>query len=44
VVSRNDLKNGAKHQPDLLEQYAALQDPTGKTMYMNRLPMRELVR
>lgn len=42
MASRNDLKNGAKHHPDLLEQYAGLEDKTGYTMHMNRIPIREL--
>ena len=42
MASRNDLKNGATHHPDLLEQYAALEARTGYTMHMNRIPIKEL--
>lgn len=42
MASRNDLKNGATHHPELLEQYAALEGKTGYTMHMNRIPIREL--
>lgn len=38
----NDLRNGGRHHPDLLEQYAALEARTGYTMHMNRIPIREL--
>lgn len=43
MASRNDLKNGATHHPELLEQYAEMEDKTGYTMHMNRIPIRELV-
>lgn len=43
MASRNDLKNGAEQHPDLLVQYAELEDRTGYTMHMNRIPIRELV-
>lgn len=42
MASRNDLKNGATHHPELLEQYAELEVRTGYTMHMNRIPIREL--
>lgn len=42
MASRNDLRNGAKYHPDLLEQYAVLEARTGYTMHMNRIPIREL--
>lgn len=42
MASRNDLRNGARHHPELLEQYAALEARTGYTMHMNRIPIREL--
>ncbi|MCH9490484.1 PUA domain (predicted RNA-binding domain) [Klebsiella pneumoniae] len=42
MASRNDLKNGATHHPDLLEHYAALEARTGYTMHMNRIPIKEL--
>ncbi|WOX99947.1 phosphoadenosine phosphosulfate reductase domain-containing protein [Dickeya fangzhongdai] len=43
MASRNDLKNGAQHHPELLEQYAELETRTGYTMHMNRIPIKELV-
>lgn len=43
MASRNDLKNGATHHPELLEQYAEMEGKTGYTMHMNRIPIRELV-
>lgn len=42
MASRNDLRNGADHHPELLEQYASLEVKTGYTMHMNRIPIREL--
>lgn len=42
MASRNDLKHGATHHPELLEQYAELEVRTGYTMHMNRIPIREL--
>lgn len=42
MASRNDLKNGGAHHPELLEQYAALEGKTGYTMHMNRIPIKEL--
>lgn len=42
MASRNDLKNGATHHPELLEQYAELETRTGYTMHMNRIPIKEL--
>lgn len=42
MASRNDLRNGGRHHPELLEQYAALETRTGYTMHMNRIPIREL--
>ncbi|HEM6735079.1 TPA: phosphoadenosine phosphosulfate reductase family protein [Citrobacter amalonaticus] len=43
MASRNDLRNGGQHHPELLEQYAALEVHTGYTMHMNRIPIKELV-
>lgn len=43
MASRNDLRNGAKQHPELLEKYASLEQCTGYTMHMNRIPIRELV-
>lgn len=42
MASGNDLRNGARHHPALLEQYAELEDRTGYTMHMNRIPIRVL--
>lgn len=42
MASRNDLRNGGQHHPELLEQYAALEEHTGYTMHMNRIPIKEL--
>ncbi|EIS7449346.1 phosphoadenosine phosphosulfate reductase family protein [Citrobacter sp. FDAARGOS_156] len=42
MASRNDLQNGARNHPELLEKYAALEKRTGYTMHMNRIPIREL--
>ncbi|EPH3360579.1 phosphoadenosine phosphosulfate reductase family protein [Citrobacter freundii] len=42
MASRNDLRNGGRYHPELLEQYAALEALTGYTMHMNRIPIREL--
>lgn len=42
MASRGDLRNGATHHPELLEQYAELEARTGYTMHMNRIPIREL--
>ncbi|EPQ3663357.1 phosphoadenosine phosphosulfate reductase family protein [Pseudomonas aeruginosa] len=41
--SKRDLKNGAKHRPELLGQYDALEKHTGYTMHMSRIPLVELV-
>lgn len=43
MASRNDLRNGAKQHPELLEEYAYLEQCTGYTMHMNRIPIKELV-
>ncbi|WP_338838300.1 phosphoadenosine phosphosulfate reductase family protein [Citrobacter braakii] len=42
MASRNDLRNGARNHPELLEKYAALEKRTSYTMHMNRIPIREL--
>ncbi|MBH3206985.1 phosphoadenosine phosphosulfate reductase family protein [Serratia marcescens] len=42
MASRNDLRNGGQYHPELLEQYAVLEERTGYTMHMNRIPIREL--
>jgi 3'-phosphoadenosine 5'-phosphosulfate sulfotransferase (PAPS reductase)/FAD synthetase len=40
--SRGDLANGAKHHPDLLGRYDALEKRTGYTMHMSRIPIVKL--
>lgn len=42
MSSRNDIKNGAKHNPQLLEKYIGMETHTGYTMHMNRIPIKEL--
>lgn len=42
MASRKDLANGARHHPNLLAQYAELEQRTGYTMHMNRIPLIEL--
>lgn len=42
MASKGDMRNGAEHQPSLLDQYAALEDRTGYTMHMSRIPIRVL--
>jgi len=42
MASKGDLNNGAKHRPDLLQQYDALERKTGYTMHMSRIPLVEL--
>nr|OYN53234.1 phosphoadenosine phosphosulfate reductase [Pectobacterium carotovorum] len=43
MASRNDLRNGAKHHPELLRQYEEMESKTGYTMHMNRISIKELV-
>lgn len=43
MASKNDLRNGAKHRPELLAEYIALEQETGYTMHMSRIPLIELV-
>jgi len=40
--SRNDIRNGARHNPQLLTQYAELERKTGYIMHMSRIPVRIL--
>ncbi|TGC25092.1 phosphoadenosine phosphosulfate reductase [Escherichia sp. E1130] len=42
MASRNDMVNGARHNPPLLEEYADLEAKTGYTMHMSRIPIRVL--
>lgn len=41
--SAKDLKNGAKHRPDLLRKYIEIEDRTGYTMHMSRRSLRDIV-
>jgi 3'-phosphoadenosine 5'-phosphosulfate sulfotransferase (PAPS reductase)/FAD synthetase len=41
--SENDIKNGARHNPELLAKYAAMEQRTGYTMHMNRRSIIEIV-
>ena len=43
MASKSDLRNGRKERPDLFEQYVDLEERTGYTMHMNRIPLIELV-
>jgi 3'-phosphoadenosine 5'-phosphosulfate sulfotransferase (PAPS reductase)/FAD synthetase len=42
--SRQDLRTGARHHPELLQQYADLEARTGYTMHQSRRPIIELVK
>ena len=42
MASKGDMRNGAEHQPTLLDQYAALEERTGYTMHMSRIPIRQM--
>lgn len=42
MASKNDLRNGARQDPNLLEQYHQMEVKTGYTMHMNRIPIKEL--
>lgn len=42
MASKKDLRTGAAHNPELLNQYAALEQRTGYTMHMSRIPLVEL--
>jgi 3'-phosphoadenosine 5'-phosphosulfate sulfotransferase (PAPS reductase)/FAD synthetase len=43
MASKPDLRNGRIERPELFEQYVALEQRTGYTMHMNRIPLVELV-
>lgn len=43
MASRNDLRNGARHNPALLEEYDGLEKATGYNMHMSRIPLVEIV-
>lgn len=40
--SKGDIQNGAKHHPELLEEFKALERMTGYTMHMSRIPLHEI--
>jgi len=42
MASKPDLRNGRIQRPELFEQYVALEQRTGYTMHMNRIPLVEL--
>lgn len=42
MASKNDLRNGARHHPALLESYSDLERRTGYTMHMSRIPLVQL--
>jgi 3'-phosphoadenosine 5'-phosphosulfate sulfotransferase (PAPS reductase)/FAD synthetase len=41
--SVNDLRNGAKHNPELFARYVEMEERTGYTMHMSMKPLAELV-
>lgn len=43
MASKGDLRNGRVERPELFEQYVDLEQRTGYTMHMNRIPLIELV-
>lgn len=43
MASAHDIKNGAKHRPELFARYVALEQRTGYTMHMSRKSLLELV-
>lgn len=42
MASRKDLRNGRLQRPELYAQYVELEERTGYTMHMNRIPLKEL--
>lgn len=42
MANKRDLKNGRKQNPELFEKYVALEQRTGYTMHMSRIPLLEL--
>ncbi|WP_256357224.1 phosphoadenosine phosphosulfate reductase family protein [Pseudomonas sp. PDM26] len=42
MASKTDLRNGRTERPELFEQYVELEQRTGYTMHMNRIPLVEL--
>jgi hypothetical protein len=43
MASKADLRNGRVANPELFERYVQLEQRTGYTMHMNRIPLVELV-
>lgn len=43
LASRNDLRNGAKHHPELLAKYQEIEGRTGYTMHQSRKSLAELI-
>ena len=41
--SPRDFANGARHRPELLARYRAIEQRTGYTLHQNRLPIDEIV-
>lgn len=42
MANKGDLRNGRKHRPELFRQYVAVEERTGYTMHMSRIPLIEL--
>lgn len=42
--SRNDLRNAARHNPELLAKYIEIEQRTGYTMHQSRIPLAVLVK
>ncbi|MGO4801018.1 phosphoadenosine phosphosulfate reductase family protein [Pseudomonas sp. W22_MBD1_FP4] len=42
MASKADLRNGRIERPELFQQYVELEERTGYTMHMNRIPLIEL--
>lgn len=39
MASRRDLINGARHNPEIFDEYIAMEKQTGYTMHMSRIPL-----
>lgn len=42
MASKGDMQNGAKHNPELLEEYHQLEQRTGYTMHMSQIPIKTI--
>ncbi|MNG19792.1 hypothetical protein D3C84_1039860 [compost metagenome] len=42
MASKADLRNGRAERPELFKQYVDMEQRTGYTMHMNRIPLVEL--